>query len=230
MRYCEIPTLDVVLDDEHAAARAQIPAKLSNDGILVRLKVKRIRHHDSVEPGKCERQSEVGGLIPNAGVWKLCTHRLSIRAEGAGVTIDGVDFTGGAQQLRQGEGEGAGASPQVSPDSAGPVDATAKEIGVVGVVHRQSRTDVPVIRKYTVNRLRHLLATADLVGQTLATHSLMLVVVGQAFDSLGPPALWPTVAAAVIVGGGDGMYWTRQRTLGQRLTPALDPLGPTRLT
>jgi hypothetical protein len=64
--------------------------------------LKRVRHHDSIEQGERQRQSEVGNLISNVGLRESFTHRPGVRAQRARVSIDGVYLASGTYQLRQG--------------------------------------------------------------------------------------------------------------------------------
>jgi hypothetical protein len=107
MRHGEIPTLNVVLDDHQAAGGAQIPAQQSHDGILVHLKVERVRHNDSVERRKRERHGEVSFVVENGDLWEPGSHCVGICTQGAAVPIDGVDLSPRPQEIREGECESA---------------------------------------------------------------------------------------------------------------------------
>ena len=85
-------------------------------------------------PGSPSSEAE---LRPNAAVSFLPDSlvRPVHVAEGPDGSLYVADLRTGPKQFGKGEGERAGACPQVGPDAAAAIDASAQEIGVVAVVH-----------------------------------------------------------------------------------------------
>src|SRR3990172_1582208 len=92
IRHSEVPALDVVLDDHQAPGRAQISANQSNDGPLVFLEVKRVRHDDSVERRQRKRQGEVSLPVEKYDLWEAGRNCVGVGPQGPAVPVNGVNL------------------------------------------------------------------------------------------------------------------------------------------
>lgn len=135
MRHGEVPALDVVLDDEQASAGTKILTESSDDSFLFFLKVQRVRHDDSIEQLKLKRASEVRRLIKHTDLGERGEHCPCVLSQCPRVPIDRVDLTSRSQEISERKGERTPASPQVGPDGARASDSSAKEIGMISVIH-----------------------------------------------------------------------------------------------
>lgn len=142
-----VASVDVVFDEEDAAAGAEGASEEADDGERVALEVQRVGHDEAVEGRQGDalevaRAREVGDVGGGVYLREAGAHRLGVAAEGAGVAVDGVDFGAGAEEVGEGEGEGAPAGAEVGPDArllGGGVragDAAAEEGDVVVVIQR----------------------------------------------------------------------------------------------
>jgi len=137
-----VAAIDVVLYDHHAGRRPQRRHQASDDGGRVADEVERVRREEPVvgPPGQGERPGEVGSDCRQTRRREPRGHLAGQAPERGCVAVDCGDLDAGPEQIRQRQGDGALARPELEPatercSSRKGADAGPDEFDVIGVIH-----------------------------------------------------------------------------------------------
>lgn len=133
--YPWIAFVNVVLDQDKSARRAQNPPHIAHDGLLIFMEMKGIGHDDAVEGRELERASEVASQSPDVVVGETGLGLLLELSKGAGVEVDRVDSCPLPEEVCERQGESARPAAQIGPDATLLRDSLSEEGCVISVVH-----------------------------------------------------------------------------------------------
>lgn len=132
-----VAAIRVVLDDDERRVPPKMARERSYD---VHLPLRRhvmqaVRGDHAVKGRQCEVSFEIGDQCGELDAREPVTHRPGSIGQGTSVPVDGDDVRTVAEQVRQGEREGASPSADVGPRPAARRNAATQKPDVVAVVH-----------------------------------------------------------------------------------------------